>query len=89
MPDDPPTPRRLQLPWPPRGLSRLQAAAYIGISASTFDLMVQTGRMPPPKRIGSRRVWDRHALDAAFDDLPDAAEPNPWDEDPDAGALVG
>jgi hypothetical protein len=31
---------------PPRGLSRLQAAVYIGISAPLFDQMVNDGRMP-------------------------------------------
>lgn len=36
---------------PPRGLSRAQAAAYIGVSPSLFDEMVQDGRMPKPTRI--------------------------------------
>jgi len=63
----------------PRGLSRVEAAAYIGVSPSLFDAMVSDGRMPPPKRINARNVWDRTALDAAFDDLPDKAEHNPWD----------
>ncbi|RUW19318.1 hypothetical protein EOA34_29930, partial [Mesorhizobium sp. M4B.F.Ca.ET.013.02.1.1] len=39
---------------PPRGLSRLEAAAYIGVSASLFDQLVKDGRMPKPKRINSR-----------------------------------
>ena len=67
---------------PPRGLSRAEAAAYIGISASLFDLMIKEGRMPPPKRINSRAVWDRIQLDFAFDALPekDASLRNPWDE---------
>ena len=56
---------------PPRGLSRERAAAYIGVSAGTFDLMVRDGRMPQPKVIGTRLVWDRHAIDHAFDALPD------------------
>ncbi len=57
----------------PRGLSRIEAAAYIGVSASLFDIMVADGRMPAPKRIGSRTVWDRAAVDAAFESLPDTA----------------
>ena len=60
----------------PRGLSRAQAAAYIGVSPSLFDEMVSDGRMPKPKRINSRVVWDRLQIDAAFADLPDGSEPN-------------
>jgi len=65
----------------PRGLSRIEAAAYVGVSPSLFDGMVNDGRMPPPKRINSRNVWDRCSLDAAFDDLPDKTERNPWDDE--------
>ena len=56
----------------PRGLARTEAAAYIGVSATLFDVMVLDGRMPAPKRIGSRAVWDRAAIDVAFESLPDA-----------------
>ena len=52
---------------PPRGMSRTEAAAYIGVSPSLFDEMVKDGRMPGPKRINSRNVWDRFALDDAFE----------------------
>ncbi len=55
----------------PRGLSRDQAAAYIGISPSLFDMLIKDGRMPGPKRINSRVVWDRLKLDAAFSALAD------------------
>lgn len=64
--------------WP-LGLSRDRAAAYIGVSARKFDEMIADGRMPAPKVIDRRRVWDRHALDAAFAALPDSEEENPWD----------
>jgi len=57
---------------PPRGLSRVEAATYIGVSPGTFDTMVEDGRMPQPKQIGARRVWDRVRLDSAFAALPDA-----------------
>jgi hypothetical protein len=63
----------------PRGLSREEAAEYIGVSASLFDRLVEDGRMPRPKAINSRVVWDRQRLDVAFDVLPDRGEPNPWD----------
>ena len=58
----------------PRGMSRIQSAAYIGVSPSLFDEMVKDGRMPGPKQINSRVVWDRVALDAAFAALPDRDE---------------
>jgi predicted DNA-binding transcriptional regulator AlpA len=61
----------LPLSLPPRGLSREQAAAYWGISPGTFDKLVDDGRAPSPKLINSRKVWDRLALDLAFDALPD------------------
>lgn len=66
---------------PPRGLSRVQAAAYIGIGPTKFDEMVQDGRMPKPKRIDSRCVWDRVQVDQAFAALDGGeAEPtNPLD----------
>jgi predicted DNA-binding transcriptional regulator AlpA len=69
-----------QLPpsLPPRGLSRSEAAAYLGISASLFDELVKDGRMPPPKRINSRTVWDRKRLDEAFEALPGGDSDNPW-----------
>jgi len=55
----------------PRGLSREQAAAYIGVSAGTFDSMIEDGEMPSAKRLRGRRVWDRVQLDKAFAALPD------------------
>lgn len=56
---------------PPRGLSRVEAAAYIGVSPTKFDEMVDDGRMPKPKRIDARVVWDRNKLDLAFEAIPD------------------
>ena len=56
---------------PPRGLSRIESAAYIGVSPTKFDTLVKDGRMPGPKRIDSRTVWDRLQLDNAFTALPD------------------
>ncbi|MGQ3486878.1 helix-turn-helix transcriptional regulator [Roseovarius pacificus] len=70
-------------PLPPRrGLNRVQAAGYVGVGTSKFDAMIQDGRMPKAKRIDGRRVWDRRALDAAFDRLLDDAQTdaNPWDD---------
>jgi predicted DNA-binding transcriptional regulator AlpA len=68
---------------PPRGLSRVQAAAYVGVSPSLFDEMVKDGRMPSAKRVNSRTVWDRKKLDEAFEAIPDGESraENPWDDD--------
>src|SRR5436309_15841447 len=64
----PPPAAILPLSLPPRGLSRSEAAAYVGVSPSLFDAMVKDGRMPQPKRINSRTIWDRahcrYTLDA-------------------------
>jgi predicted DNA-binding transcriptional regulator AlpA len=54
---------------PRRGLSRYEAALYIGISTSKFDELVKSGTMPPPIHIGSRVIWDLRKLDDAFDAL--------------------
>lgn len=64
----------------PRGLSREQAAGYVGVGVSKFDEMVADGRMPGPKEIDRRKVWDRRGLDAAFDNLPSSDAVNPWDK---------
>lgn len=57
-------------PVPRRGLSRTEAAMYVGISAGLFDELVGSGRMPAPRMINTRKVWDVRELDAAFEDLP-------------------
>jgi excisionase family DNA binding protein len=63
----------------PRGLSREQAAEYVGISSTKFGELVEDGRMPRPKQIDGRRVWDLRALDEAFNRLDGgAAEDDPW-----------
>jgi predicted DNA-binding transcriptional regulator AlpA len=79
----------LPISCPPRGLSRPESAAYIGVSPTLFDEMVGDGRMPQPKVINSRVVWDRHQLDLAFEALPIkeqtittlvAVNDNEWDD---------
>ena len=62
---------RDSLSYAPRGLSREEAARYVGIGTTKFDELVAARRMPKPKRIDGRTVWDRVALDACFSDLPD------------------
>ena len=45
--------------------------------------MVKDGRMPKPKLINNRKVWDRRELDNAFERLPNGDDPddetNPFD----------
>jgi predicted DNA-binding transcriptional regulator AlpA len=63
-------------PLPRRGLSRDEAAMYIGISVAKFDEMVADGRMPAPVRIDARKVWDIRSLD--LDALPRENPTNSW-----------
>ena len=67
---------------PPLGINRVEAAAFIGVSPSKFDEMVEDGRMPKPKKIDGRVVWPVKRLTQAFEALPDdgSGKPNPWDE---------
>ena len=69
-------------PVPRRGLSRDEAAMYIGISPAKFDQLVVAGRMPAARRIDGRKVWDVRALDIAFDALPceDGPQGTSWDD---------
>lgn len=69
-------------PPPARGLNRLEASRYVGVSPAKFDELVREGLMPPPKCIGTRRIWDLRQVDLAFDALPaeeDRAGANTWD----------
>jgi hypothetical protein len=61
--------------FPRRGLSREEAAAYIGISPSKFDEMRKDGRIGPAKLIDARKVWDIHQLDEVFEALPSEGPP--------------
>jgi hypothetical protein len=69
-------------PVPRRGLSRDEAAMYIGISPAKFDQLVVAGRMPAARRIDGRKIWDVRALDIAFDALPceDGPQGTSWDD---------
>jgi hypothetical protein len=55
---------------------------YVGVSPGKFDELVKDGRMPEPRRIDARKVWDVRALDVAFDALPceDADQGTSWDD---------
>lgn len=74
--------RRIVLPaiLSPRGLKRVEAARYVGVSPSVFDRMIRDRLMPKPARIYNRTVWDRERLDRAFAALFDTGpEPDTWD----------
>lgn len=66
-----------------RMLSRVEAAAYCGVSPSTFDKMLKDGLAPQPLKVYARNLFDRHKLDAALDALSgntaEPVEPNEWD----------
>jgi excisionase family DNA binding protein len=66
-------------PCPRRGLSREEAAMYVGVSGSKFDQMIVDGRMPRAVRIDGRKIWDVRALDLTFDELPRDDVSNNWE----------
>jgi len=61
--------RKLQdsLAYPPRAMRLEKAAAYLSVSPSTFLQWVEEGKMPQPTRINGVVLWDRLALDVAFE----------------------
>ena len=52
--------------WP-RGLSRRLAAAYRGVSVNKWMAEVKQGLWPKPETSGGRQIWDRLAIDEAWD----------------------
>jgi len=66
------------------GLGEVEAAAAIGISATKFRALVEEKRMPSPRRLDGRKIWDVDELRAAFKALPHADE----DEKDDSWADV-
>jgi hypothetical protein len=59
-----------------RGLSRLEAATYIGISPSKFDQLRKANRIPPPKVLDGRLIFTTERLDEFLDALPDEGQPD-------------
>ncbi|MBU3970632.1 MAG: hypothetical protein KKG54_07505 [Alphaproteobacteria bacterium] len=54
-------------------------ALLITVMVSKFDEMVADGRMPAPRVIDTRKVWDRLEVDQYFAALPADMASNPWD----------
>lgn len=66
----------------PFAVSRDAAAALISISTSKFDALVKDGRMPQPREIDTRVLWDSDEVKAAWRALRKRGEPDPvnsWD----------
>jgi hypothetical protein len=63
---------------PRRGLSRLEAARFVGVTPAKFDELVTDGRMPPPTQIDDEEVFDLIQLDLAFDRLSGGADQTDW-----------
>ena len=66
------------------GLGEVEDEAAICISASKFLALVNDKRMPSPRRLDGRNIWDVDELRAAFKALPHMDE----DEKADSWADV-
>lgn len=65
--------RELKRPVPRLALSRAEVAISIGVSASSVDIMVQEGALPPPRLWHSRKLWivseiEAHLLEWPIED---------------------
>jgi predicted DNA-binding transcriptional regulator AlpA len=66
----------------PFAVSREAAAALLGVSAAFFDRLVKDGRMPQPREVDGRVLWDSEEVRAAWRAIPRRgarAEVNEWD----------
>jgi hypothetical protein len=61
---------RIERPIPRRGLSRVEAAMYLGISPSKFDELRKHGRIGPARVLDGRKLYAIEMLDEFFDALP-------------------
>jgi predicted DNA-binding transcriptional regulator AlpA len=70
-----------RLAYPPKGMRADRAAAYLGMSKSEFLRLVEEGVFPKAKKIGTMAIWDRCALDVAFEVIAAVGddERNSWD----------
>ena len=68
------------LAYPPRAMRADRAAAYLSISRSKFLALVEQGKLPKPVHIDSLALWDRLALELAFEQMTaDNERPNSFD----------
>ena len=52
------------------GLPEVEAAAAVGVSVTKFRELVEGRRMPRPRKIDTRRIYDVDEIRAAFKALP-------------------
>ncbi|MDI9847324.1 hypothetical protein QM467_04525 [Rhodoblastus sp. 17X3] len=57
-------------PRDPIGLGAEEAAAFIGVSASTFAKAVENGLMPAPFELFGRKIWSAGEIETALNRLP-------------------
>ena len=72
-----------RLAYAPRMLRADRAAAYCGMSESSFLALVKEGLLPKPTKLKGIVLWDRTKLDSALDALqqePPAPRRNTMDE---------
>ncbi|TXN40662.1 helix-turn-helix domain-containing protein [Methylobacterium sp. WL119] len=63
--------------YPPRGLDLAAAARYLGLTPTAFSALVRVGQLPSARQLGVTAVWDRMALDTAFEAASgDEVQPN-------------
>jgi len=63
----------------PHALNRRQAAEFVGVSATTFDKLVERGHMPKARQYPETRrlFWLRSELEDTLNELP-TVEANPY-----------
>lgn len=65
------------------GLSATQAAEAVGVGLTTFLQLVEEGKMPRPRCIRSRKLWDVDEVRECFKALPhdkQIEEANTWSD---------
>jgi hypothetical protein len=69
------------------GLTKAEAAAFIGITSSAFEAMVLNGDMPQARRFGVVDRWIRHELERAAMDMPTSSPTKARDPYENVGRL--
>jgi predicted DNA-binding transcriptional regulator AlpA len=55
--------------YAPRGMRLERAAAYLDMSTSSFLRLIEEGLMPAGHEVRGMKIWDRHEIDTAFEEL--------------------